>query len=65
MSISITSQVGMNFLSTCGGMNFLSTSGGQVKNPFFFSFFFISRGNQHPLPPPLALDVEVLDKKLD
>ena len=25
MSISITSQVGMNFLSTCGGMNFLSS----------------------------------------
>ena len=26
---------------------------------------FFPRGNQHPLPPPLALDVEVLDKKLD
>ena len=34
MSISITSQVGMNFLSTCGGMNFLSASGGQVHKPY-------------------------------
>ena len=29
---------------------------------FYFYFLFFSRGNQHPLPPPLALDVEVLDK---
>ena len=38
MSIPITSQVGINFLSTCGGtrggMNFLSTSGGQVQKPY-------------------------------
>ena len=27
---------------------------------FFLSIYFFSRGNQHPLPPPLALDVEVL-----
>ena len=29
---------------------------------FFLKIFLFSRGNQHPLPPPLALDVEVLDK---
>ena len=29
-----------------------------------FFFIIISRGNQCPLPPPLALDVEVLDKKI-
>ena len=31
---------------------------------YLFIYFLFSRGNQHPLPPPLALDVEVLDKKI-
>ena len=35
-----------------------------IKSPSLSLLFllFFSRGNQHPLPPPLALDVEVLDK---
>ena len=29
----------------------------------FFIFFYLTRGNRHPLPPPLALDVNCASQK--
>ena len=36
---------------------------GNTSTCFFFHFLFLfyHRGNQHPLPPPLALSLKVLD----
>ena len=44
------------------GLIIINNKNPNWKNQIMRIIFFFSWGNQHPLPPPLALDVEVLDK---
>ena len=46
----------------CGSLRRMRAVDEKLFFKFFLFIFIFSRGNQHPLPPPLALGVEVLDK---